>query len=231
MVLVSSGSMAARLCPRCASRVDERRARTVPYCPSCGAALPFSVTTTLPKKGAALPWIVAVGGVLFFLGVGVAVALVAYAKKAPEPVASSGANPKDVPRLERPSLEVKSASEVSPKVPAVASVRLPTKISVPSAKLSSTPAEPTGAFPRAKATNELDRVIAQVGSCKRQGEPTGAGSVLAGFEPDGRVSAQVAPPFGTTSTGACIASRVQSIRIGAFNGTKQQIQRSFTIAP
>ena len=49
------------------------------------------------------------------------------------------------------------------------------------------------------------------------------------FEPDGRVSTVLAKPFAGTITGACISARIQAIKIGAFAGVTQPIQRTFTI--
>src|SRR4051794_39912939 len=82
--------LGARLCPRCGTRVDERRGEVSPYCLSCGQPLndrPSMATAppygapigAMPPKpsSSAVPWVIAL--LCFFcllVGVGIAVVLV-----------------------------------------------------------------------------------------------------------------------------------------------------------
>ncbi|HSO33349.1 MAG TPA: hypothetical protein VLT33_12535 [Labilithrix sp.] len=230
--------MAARICPQCRTRVDERRAQGSPYCLSCGAPLGTPPPTGFgkpPVKGSALPWILGGVGVVLLLGIGgVVVVVIAVANAAPDKPVPTPDDPTSVPNLEVPTATA-SVPSAKPIVTATAKVvstaptapRPPVTVVVPPPSAST----PTvlGAFPRARATNELDRITAGLASCKRAGDPTGSGSIRVDFEPDGRVGTLLQRPFAGTPTGSCVSARFLTIRIGAFNGTTQQIQRTFTI--
>jgi len=88
-----------------------------------------------------------------------------------------------------------------------------------------------GAFPRAKAQIEVDRVAAGVQSCHKAGDPTGRGSIRVDFEPDGRTGTVHRPPFATTTMGSCISARFLAIKVGKFEGTTQSIEKTYTITP
>src|SRR4051794_8445082 len=97
--------MGARICPRCSTRVDERRAKTSPFCLSCGAPLGAPSPTFSGKSpvagGSALPWILGIVGVLILLGIGGVIVLVVVSSGGdakPEPVAVATA----APRVETP---------------------------------------------------------------------------------------------------------------------------------
>lgn len=231
--------MAARICPQCRTRVDERRAKTSPYCLSCGAPLGGPSPTGFgkpPAKGSALPWILGGIGVVVLLGFGAVVLLIlAVANADPEPAVPAAADPDSGPRLEVPTATATVSASVSarPRTPSTATAPTATFVRP---QPTPTPTQPVvaptvlGAFPRARATNELDRVSAGLASCKRAGDPTGSGSIRVDFEPDGRVGTVLAAPFSGTSTGSCISSRFLAIKIGAFTGSTQSIARTFTIA-
>lgn len=232
--------MAARICPQCRTRVDERRAKASPYCLSCGFSLgtPATGFGKPPAKGSALPWILGGIGVVILLGFGaVVLVIVAVANAEPDPpVPVAVADPDSGVRLEVPTATASASAKPTATVkvavtpPTVTAVRPP-----PTFTTQPTPTPPTpvvlGAFPRARATNELDRVSAGLASCKRAGDPTGSSSIRVDFEPDGRVGTVLSRPFSGTSTGSCVSSRFLAIKIGAFTGTTQQIQRTFTIPP
>jgi hypothetical protein len=232
--------MAARICPQCRTRVDERRAKTSPYCLSCGSPLgtpPPMAFGKPPAKGSALPWILGGIGIVLLLGFGaVVLVVVAVANAAPDPKPVPTEDPRG-PRLEAPTATVTATAVASVKpsatvkptatAPIVTARPQPTFTAQPIPTPTSPPV--VGAFPRARATNELDRVTAGLGSCRRTGDPTGSGSIRVDFEPDGRVGTLLARPFAGTTTGSCISSRFLGIRIGEFTGTTQQIQRTFTI--
>lgn len=231
--------MAARICPQCRTRVDERRAKTSPYCLSCGSPLGGPSPSNFgkpPSKGSALPWILGGIGIVVLLGFGAVVLLIiAVANAGPEPPVVTGVDPESGPLLEVPSaastVSAKSSAPRLPTAPAPPTVVRPppTVVAIPTPPQPSAPTV-LGAFPRARATNELDRVSAGLASCKRAGDPTGSGSIRVDFEPDGRVGTLLQKPFAGTPTGSCVAARFLAIRIGQFSGTTQSIQRTFTIA-
>src|SRR4051794_12548095 len=91
----SIASMAARICPQCRTRVDERRAQGSPYCLSCGAPLGTPPPTGFgkpPAKGSALPWILGGIALVLLLGFGaVVLVIVAVANAEPDtPVPKPG---------------------------------------------------------------------------------------------------------------------------------------------
>jgi hypothetical protein len=232
----------ARICPQCGTRVDERRARASPYCLSCGAPLGTAPPVGFGKKaggGSSLPWIL--GGIAAFVGLGVVavvVLLVAVAEGEPAPlpaVATDAAA--QLPPVLEPAPTTPAPPKPAPTVkvsPGVPTPRAPTAAPPPATVVPVAPtASPTpatlGVFPRARATNELDRVTSSLGSCRSSGGPTGAGSIRVDFEPDGRIATRLRKPFAGTSTGSCIAGRFGAIRIGKFEGATQAIERTFTL--
>jgi hypothetical protein len=236
----------ARICPQCRTRVDERRARTSPYCLSCGAALGTAGTTGFGKKaggGSALPWILGGIGAVLLLGfVGVIVMIVAVAESPPDlpPVAAfdGAATPLPTNLEPPPSATVPAKAPTAPKTAAPRPTPTPVSTPAPTPTFAfptptppSTPTNPPtlGAFPRARATNELERVTASLASCKTASGPTGSGSIRVDFEPDGRVGTLLRKPFAGTTTGSCVSSRFLAIKIGKFDGTTQQVERTFTI--
>ena len=232
--------MAARICPQCRTRVDERRAAGSPYCLSCGAPLgtpPPAGFGKPPAKGSALPWILGGVGLFMVLGIGgVVLFLIAVANAAPEKPTPTPDDPTSVPNLEVPTAIATvptakppaSAGKIAGTAPTVTVVRPPPTVTPP--PTASTSAIVLGAFPRARAQNEVDRVANGLASCKRTGDPTGSGTIRVDFEPDGRVGTLLQRPFSGTSTGSCISARFLAIKIGAFTGTTQPITKTFTIA-
>jgi hypothetical protein len=247
--------MAARICPRCSTRVDERRAKASPYCLSCGAPLGSSASSTFPGKppgaggGSSLPWILGGIALVVLLGVGGIIALIVVAAAAapdPTPKAVAAGQPK----IEVPS----TATATATATPATAKTATPVPTARPTiATPTPTPPRPTatpfpiptppptvtaaptnsvatpGPFPRARAQSEVDRVGFGLASCKRSTGPFGAGSIRIDFEPDGRVGTLSRPPFSGTPVGSCISSRFLAIRIGPFDGTTQRIEKAFII--
>ena len=232
--------MAARICPHCRTRVDERRAAGSPYCLSCGAPLGTPAPAGFgkpPARGSALPWIL--GGIGLFLVVaigGVVLLVIAVANAEPDRRTPTPVDPASVPNLEVPTAlptipsakPTASAVKITGTAPTVTVVRPPPTVVQPPP--SAAPPIVLGAFPRARAQNEVDRITAGLASCKRGGDPTGSGTVRVDFEPDGRVGTLLEKPFAGTPTGSCISARYLTIKIGAFTGTTQPITKSFTIA-
>jgi hypothetical protein len=239
--------MGARICPRCSTRVDERRARTSPYCLSCGAPLGPSPSSTFAGKApgaggsSSLPWIL--GGiaavVLLGFGVVVIVLVAAAGAAAPEPDPSaapavSAAQPRVETADAGPAASV-TGTKVASTAPTVRTPRpTATVVPVPTPPPTFT-APPTatvttlGPFPRSKAQNEVDRIGFGLASCKSSAGPFGAGTMRIDFEPDGRVGTVTRPPFAGTSVGTCISARFRTIKIGPFTGSTQSIEKSFII--
>jgi len=249
--------MGARICPGCATRVDERRAKTSPYCLRCGAPLgppaPIDAGRSSAfggKQPAAssspLPWILGGIGLVVLLGLGGVIALIAIVASKAEPDAPTAATAANQPKVEAPP----TATAV-PTTPSAVAVKTPAPTFRPSPSIvptrtvtAPTPTAPTpptatatnsggsvalAPFNRTKAQDDVDRVAAGLGSCKRSTGPFGAGSIRVDFEPDGRVGTISRPPFAGTAVGACISARFLAIRLGPFNGTTQNIEKAFII--
>ncbi len=250
--------MGARICPGCATRVDERRAKTSPFCLRCGAPLgppspveggrsgTFGGKPPAVGTGSALPWIlggIAVVVVLGLVGVVALLALVSTsASPDPAPATTIGTPPKiEAPPTATPSAPG-TATSVKVTVPTVRTTATsaqtfttrPTStptIPIPTPPPTATPSAPVvlAAFNRNRAQGEVDRVGATLASCARSAGPFGPGSIRVDFEPDGRVGTLSRPPFAGTATGSCISARFLAIRIGPFTGSTQNIDKAFII--
>lgn len=148
--------MAARICPQCRTRVDERRARSSPYCLSCGAALgsppPTGGFGKVPQKSSALPWILGGVGLLMLLVLGGVIALVvilsAARDAAKEPPLATG-GPKLETTTAAPPLGVPPTATVTTGKVAATSTAIrtstptaPTRIPTVTAPPTVTPAVP-----------------------------------------------------------------------------------------
>src|SRR5262249_28594416 len=232
---------APRLCPRCGTPVDERRARGLPYCLQCSAPLGSGLGMQAAgapgppqKSGSPLLWILLIGGVVGLMRViGIVAVVVLAAKSTPEDAGATAAARADDggPNLESnvdagggPVAAGSGSAKAKPTSP----TGTPTPTFAGTAPTSTVGSKPP--FPRSRASTEVDRVIAGAQSCHRTGDPTGTGSIRVDFEPDGRVGTLTRPPFGTTTTGSCISGRMRAINIGQFSGTQtQSIEATFII--
>lgn len=248
-VLLTSGPMAARICPRCSTRVDERRARTSPFCLSCGAPLGAPSPTFGGKPaptGSALPWILGGVALVFLLGLAgivAVVAIVANAAPEPAPVVTPPVLPPLVQAPVVPDAGIDASPAVAKTAPTVRitspqptstptlTIRPPPTVTIPIPQPTATPTTDvaTGPFPRARAQSEVDRVSQGLGSCKSSSGPFGLGSIRVDFEPDGRVTTTTRAPFGGTTVGTCISARFRAIKIGKFIGSTSSIDKSFII--
>ncbi len=83
---------------------------------------------------------------------------------------------------------------------------------------------------RATALTSLSVAANSATACKRDGGPTGVGSVTVTFSPEGPVSSvNVAAPFAGTSVGACIQTVFKSVHVPAFSGSSVTLSKSFRI--
>jgi len=245
--------MGARICPRCSTRVDERRARTSPYCLSCGTPLGQSPSATFAGKqpgaggGSSLPWILGGIAAVVRLGFGAVVIVIVVAASSAEPDPTPPVVTAAQPRIEAADAGAAgtpppSATKVAPAPtvrtprppPTVTTIPIPPPPPPPPPTVTVTP-PPTntvavlGPFPRARAQGEVDRVGFGLASCKSSAGPFGSGTMRIDFEPDGRVATVTRPPFAGTSVGTCISSRFRAIKIGPFTGSTQSIEKAFII--
>lgn len=208
--------MGARICPGCATRVDERRAKTSPFCLRCGAPLgPPSPSdggrsSTFASKhpgagsGSPLPWILGGIGLVVLLGLGGVIALIAVvaSKVEPDPPAATVASQ---PKIEAPPTATLVASAGTP--PSGGTVKAP----VPTVRTTATtrPTTPTSTTPfpippppppptvtptaTGTATNSGGTVaLAPFNRTKAQGEVDRVGAGLASCK-------RTAGPFGAGS--------------------------------
>ncbi|MBX3188744.1 MAG: hypothetical protein KF819_17130 [Labilithrix sp.] len=236
----------ARICPRCGTRVDERRARGSPYCLSCGAPL-GTTGAQKARGGSALPWILGGGAVLLFLGaiavVGVVVAV--SSASADRPNGGGPAGTVIGPTFETATAPVPPPPSTPPKkvpVPPPTVVATPPRPTVtnPTSTVAPIPTPPPTVttagtnqdlppFPRARVLADLDRVQATIQTCKFPNDPSGTTVVTIGFEPDGRNDSIVRAPFGTTATGSCLSQRFRTVQAGKFSGGKVSINRTVNL--
>jgi hypothetical protein len=84
---------------------------------------------------------------------------------------------------------------------------------------------------RASALTALSAAAGNAASCKRDGGPTGVGSVSVTFSPDGPVkSVNVSAPFGGTAVGNCVQTVFRNVRVAPFSGSAITLSKSFRIA-
>ena len=104
--------------------MDERRAKSSPYCLSCGSPLGTPPPAGFGKqaaKGSVLPWILGGIGVFLLLGIGAVIVLIVLLSDAdPDPTpAPIGAASTSGPRLELPPAIASGGKPPSGKVPPV----------------------------------------------------------------------------------------------------------------
>ena len=208
--------MGARICPGCATRVDERRAKASPRCLRCGTPLgPPSPadggrsSTFAPKQAgsgtSALPWIlggvallvvVVLGGVVALIAVvgsratpGAPVATVAAPPKveAPPTAVSSAGSPPSAGTVKAPVPTVRTTATSRP--PATTPVPFPTVTVAPTATATATGTATGTATATATGTNSGGTALAAFNRTKAQGEVDRVGAGLASCK-------RAAGPFG-----------------------------------
>jgi hypothetical protein len=90
---------------------------------------------------------------------------------------------------------------------------------------------PEGPFNAEAARTALAGAVAQAGSCRKPGDPSGVAVVTITFSPSGRVtSANIGgPPFAGTPTGGCIAATLRRARVPAFEGDMVTVRKTVEI--
>jgi serine/threonine-protein kinase len=93
------------------------------------------------------------------------------------------------------------------------------------------PADQRTPLNRASALTALSGAANNAASCKREGGPTGTGTVSVTFSPDGPVSSvNVSAPFSGTPTGTCIQTVFRNVRVAPFSGSAVTLSKSFRVA-
>ena len=151
--LLRSPSMGARICPGCATRVDERRAKTSPYCLRCGAPLgppapsdggrsgTFAGKQPGAAGGSIMPWILGGIALVVLLGVGGVIALIAVVASNAEPdPAASPAAAANQPKVEAPSTATAAPSAGTPA--SAIAVKAPVPTVRPTATVTARPTTP-----------------------------------------------------------------------------------------
>lgn len=192
--------MGARICPGCATRVDERRAKASPCCLRCGTPLgPPSPadggrsSTFAPKQAgsgtSALPWILGGVALLVVVGLGGVVALIAVVGSR----ATTGAPAATVaapPKVEAPPTAVSSAGSppsagtVKAPVPTVRTTATSrptatTPVSFPTVTVAPTATATATATGTATGTASGGTALAAFNRTKAQGEVDRVGAGLA----------------------------------------------------
>ena len=237
--------LGARVCPRCGTRVDERRGKFSPYCLSCGQPLnndrqsmaaPYPAVAA-QKKSSALPWVIGLLCCLcLIVGIGITIFMVKSSGSSDDDDGTVAASPSGTPVV--PSVErgdnralARSGTAAKPPPPPFVPVARPTAL--PTATDPATTSGLRGPFQRDRANARVDQVMATLSTCKRSGDPTGSSTVGITFENDGRVGTTMRRPFAGTPTGDCISQRFLALQnaIPRFDGNAVTITRGFTIAP
>lgn len=207
--------MGARICPGCATRVDERRAKTSPFCLRCGAPLgppspsdggrssTFASKGPVASSGSSLPWILGGIGLVVLLGLGGVIALIAVvaSKAEPEPPAATAVSQ---PKVEAPPTATAIASAGSPSSSGTVKAPVPTARPTATTRPTTTTPSPFPTAPptatatvtptaTATATNSGGTVaLAPFNRTKAQGEVDRVGAGLASCK-------RTAGPFGAGS--------------------------------
>jgi hypothetical protein len=127
----------------------------------------------------------------------------------------------------------KAASDTSPASTAPSDPKPATTAPAPgtTAPADAPKTKPEGPFNAEAARSALAGAVAQAGSCRKPGDPTGVAAVTITFSPSGRVtSATIAgPPFAGTPTGGCIAATLRRARVPAFEGDMVTVRKTVEI--
>ncbi len=84
---------------------------------------------------------------------------------------------------------------------------------------------------RSSALTALSNAASQAAACKRDGGPTGTGSVNVVFSPEGPVkSVTVSAPFAGTNVGSCVQTVFRNVRVQPFSGSAVTLSKGFRIA-
>jgi hypothetical protein len=90
--------------------------------------------------------------------------------------------------------------------------------------------EPRGPFNRGAAMTALSGAAGKAAGCRKPSEPKGMAKVTVTFAPNGKPSSvSVAPPYGGTKTGTCVAGAFRSASVPAFEGQSVPASKSVSL--
>jgi len=119
-----------------------------------------------------------------------------------------------------------AAVELKDEVPAAIETSKP----APEAAPKSPPPDERAPINRSAASAALSAAAGSAGSCRREGGPTGPGTAIVTFSPDGPVaSVTLAAPFAGTPVGACVQNVFKGAHVPAFSGSSVTLRKSFRI--
>ncbi len=129
----------------------------------------------------------------------------------------------DKPEKEDPKAAPEEEQEPEPQAPQEPQLEPPPTEKAP-------PPDQRAPLNRASALTALSGAANNAASCKREGGPTGIGSVSVSFSPEGPVSSvSVSAPFGGSAVGNCVQTVFRNVRVAPFSGSSVTLSKSFRI--
>lgn len=143
-------------------------------------------------------------------------------------IASTAAPPDTAPTA---TASATATTTASTKPTATTTTTTTTTATVTATATTTAPANDAPPFNLEAAKVSLKSVAGGVQGCAKPGGPTGSGTVLVQFRPNGSVqTAQVqGSPFAGTPVGACVAGRFFGARVPPFSGAAPPLTKSFSI--
>jgi eukaryotic-like serine/threonine-protein kinase len=130
----------------------------------------------------------------------------------------------DNPEKEEPKAEADEEKQPEPEAPVEPTLDPPPTEKAP-------PPDQRAPLNRASALTALSGAASSAASCKRDGGPTGVGSVSVTFSPEGPVtSVTVSAPFAGSPVGNCVQTVFRNVRVAPFSGSSVTLSKSFRIA-
>jgi serine/threonine protein kinase len=127
------------------------------------------------------------------------------------------------PEKEEPKDEPEVEKEPEPEAPVEPTLEPPPTEKAP-------PPDQRAPLNRASALTALSGAANNAAGCKREGGPTGVGSVSVTFSPEGPVSAvNISAPFAGSAVGNCVQTVFRNVRVAPFSGSSVTLSKSFRI--
>jgi serine/threonine protein kinase len=146
------------------------------------------------------------------------------ASKPGDPIVHSAKPGKgEKPEQEEPKPEPEVEKEAEPEAPVEPTLDPPPTEKAP-------PPDQRPPLNRSSALTALSGAASSAASCKREGGPTGIGSISVTFSPEGPVSSvNVSAPFAGSPVGNCVQTVFRNVRVAPFSGSSVTLSKSFRI--
>jgi serine/threonine protein kinase len=146
------------------------------------------------------------------------------ASKPGDPIVHSAKPGKgEKPEQEEPKPEPEVEKEAEPEAPVEPTLDPPPTEKAP-------PPDQRAPLNRSSALTALSGAASSAASCKREGGPTGIGSISVTFSPEGPVSSvNVSAPFAGSPVGNCVQTVFRNVRVAPFSGSSVTLSKSFRI--